>query len=141
LAAFSAERFVTLVSALICPDERLLRYVNAGHPPGVLWGPTRRPCWLESTGPLVSPALPATWNEATVPMSGGDHLLLYTDGVSEALADRDGRAEEPLTRAVDAACGGGAPLLDSILSDVRSALDNEPQADDLTLLTATLRSA
>jgi sigma-B regulation protein RsbU (phosphoserine phosphatase) len=140
LAAFSAERFVTLVAVLICPEQHQLRYVNAGHPPIVLWGPTRRPCWLESTGPLVSPALAATWDVATVPLSEGDHVLLYTDGVSEALADRDGRAEARLTSAIDGAREGGAALLDTILADVQSALGGEPQADDLTLLTATLRS-
>ena len=43
LAAFSPDRFVTLVAALISPDERHLRYVNAGHPPIVLWGRTREP--------------------------------------------------------------------------------------------------
>ncbi len=47
LAAFSPERFVTLVAALIAPDERQLRYVNAGHPPIVLWGRTREPLWLD----------------------------------------------------------------------------------------------
>ena len=57
LAAFSPDRFVTLVAALISPDERQLRYVNAGHPPIVLWGSGREPLWLASTGPLVSPVL------------------------------------------------------------------------------------
>ena len=38
LAAFSPERFVTLVAALIAPDRSQLRYVNAGHPPIVVVG-------------------------------------------------------------------------------------------------------
>ena len=141
LASFGAERFVTLVSALICPAEHELRYVNAGHPPPVLWGRTRRPCWLGSTGPLVSPALAVTWDAAALRMNEGEHLLMYTDGVFETLADDDGRAEEAFTRAIDGAFEGGAPLVDSILADVQRTLGGQPQADDLTLLTATLRSA
>src|SRR5262249_22949923 len=141
LAAFSAERFVTLVSALIDPEEGQLRYVNAGHPPAVVWGRARPPCWLGSTGPLVSPALSASWDAATVGMNEGAHVRVYTDGVSETLADEDGRAEEYFTRAIEGASGGGAQLVDSILADVRSALGGQPQPDDLTLLTATLRSA
>jgi sigma-B regulation protein RsbU (phosphoserine phosphatase) len=43
LAAFSPDRFVTLVAALISPEERQLRYVNAGHPPVALWGRARAP--------------------------------------------------------------------------------------------------
>jgi phosphoserine phosphatase RsbU/P len=139
LAAFSPDRFVTLVAALISPDERQLRYVNAGHPPILLWGRGREPRWLASTGPLVSPALTsATWDGAVVPMHKGDHLLLYTDGVWETLADADGRAEERFTNAIDRAFEGGAPLLETILGDVFHELAGQLQADDLTLLTATV---
>ena len=45
-----------------------------------------------------------------MPMEEGDHLLLYTDGVSETLADDDGRAEERFTSIIDRASEGGAPL-------------------------------
>jgi sigma-B regulation protein RsbU (phosphoserine phosphatase) len=137
LAAFSPERFVTLVAVLICPEERQLRYANAGHPPVALWGLEREPLWLRSTGPLVSPVLTTSaWEVGIVPIAEGDHLLLYTDGISEALADEDGRVEERFTSIIDRASGGGAPLLDAILADVHHELAGRPQPDDLTLLTA-----
>jgi sigma-B regulation protein RsbU (phosphoserine phosphatase) len=137
LAAFGADRFVTLVAALISPHEHELRFVNAGHPAFVLWRTTGAPRWLESTGPIVSPVLTAaTWEAPVVRFGPGDHLLLYTDGVSEALADDDGRAEERFTLAISQAGGGGAPLVDAILAQVQQALGGRPQPDDLTLLTA-----
>jgi sigma-B regulation protein RsbU (phosphoserine phosphatase) len=139
LAAFSPDRFVTLVAALICRDERELRYVNAGHPPILVWGPAREPLWLESSGPLVSPVLTtSTWIAPIVPIDNGDHLLLYTDGISETLADDDGRSEDRFLNAVARASGGGAALLDAILADVDQALAGRPQPDDLTLLTASV---
>jgi len=139
LAAFSPDRFVTLVAALISPGERLMRYVNAGHPPILLWGRGREPRWLASTGPLVSPALTsATWDGAVVPMHERDHVLLYTDGIWETLADADGRAEGRFTNAIDRALEGGAPLLETILGDVFHELAGQLQADDLTLLTASM---
>ena len=66
----------------------------------------------------------------------GDHLLLYTDGISDAFADDDGRSEERFTSLIDGAAEGGAPLLDTILADVHHQLAGQPQPDDLTLLTA-----
>jgi len=139
LAAFSPERFVTMVAALISPEERRLRYVNAGHPPVALWGRTREPRWLHSTGPLVSPALmESTWESPVVPIHEGDHLLLYTDGISDALADDNGKSEKGFTRIIDRASEGGAPLLDTILADVHRRLAGRPQPDDLTLLTASV---
>ena len=137
LAAFSPERFVTLFAALISPEEGCLRYVNAGHPPAALWGEGREPVWLESTGPLISAVLPGMWEAHVVPMSTGDHLLLYTDGISEVLADEDGGgAEERFTAAMKRVPEGGSALLDVILGDVRRIMAGEFQQDDLTLLTA-----
>jgi sigma-B regulation protein RsbU (phosphoserine phosphatase) len=137
LAAFRPDRFVTLVAAVIAPEEHELRYVNAGHPPMALWGAARAPRWLHSTGPLVSPVLTAmTWDTHATRVDEGDHLLLYTDGVSETLADADGRAEERLTCTINRASSGGAALLDAILADIQRELAGQPQTDDLTLLTA-----
>ena len=139
LAAFSADRFVTLVSALISPEERQLRYVNAGHPPVVLWGRTREPLWLGGTGPLISPVLrSSTWDAPVVSMNEGDHLLLYTDGVSETLADQDGRVEQRFASAINRAPEGGARLLDSLLVEVHDELTGRSQPDDLTLVTASV---
>ncbi len=139
LAAFSPDRFVTLIAALISSENRQLRYVNAGHPPMLLWGRGREPDWLPGTGPLVSPALVGLrWDASVIPMNEGDHLLLYTDGVWEPLADEDGRAEERFTSAISRAPDGGATLLDTILADVHHQLAGHLQPDDLTLLTATV---
>jgi len=137
LSAFSTDRFVTLVAALVAPGDRQLRYVNAGHPPFALWGGARPPVWLGSTGPLVTPVLPgSTWEAPVVPFAEGDQLLLYTDGVSEVLEDHDGCSETRFRHAIEGAATGGAPLLDAILAEVEHDLAGRPQPDDLTLLTA-----
>jgi sigma-B regulation protein RsbU (phosphoserine phosphatase) len=139
LAPFSPERFVTLFAALISPEERQLRYVNAGHPPIVLCDTTGQVRWLESTGPLVSPVLVAsTWDVQDVPIRTGDRLLLYTDGISDTLADDGGSAEERLAGAIARVADGGSALLDTILADVVQALAGRKQPDDFTLLTATV---
>jgi sigma-B regulation protein RsbU (phosphoserine phosphatase) len=139
LAAFSPERFVTLFAALIAPDDGMLRYVNAGHPSCIMWGEAREPLWLASTGPLVSPALPwSKWGVEVVPINPSDQLLLYTDGISDVLANADGCATVPLETAIERQSQGGAQLLDLILADVQENLAGRPQPDDLTLLTASV---
>ena len=139
LASFSPDRFVTLIAALLSPDEGQVRYVNAGHPPILAWGAGRQPTWFESTGPLVSPALTtATWDAPVVSIDEGSQLLLYTDGIWEILADNDGRAEQRFLTAIERAPEGGAALLETILGDVRDEMAGQPQPDDLTLLTATV---
>lgn len=142
LAAFSPDRFVTLVAALLSPDERELRYVNAGHPPIALWNGSQGLRWLESTGPLVSPVLlTSSWDAPTVRVEEGHQLLLYTDGVSELLADEEGRAERRLAGLIDRAPEGGAALLDAILAELYDELAGRAQPDDFTMLTASLLGA
>ncbi len=139
LAAFGNERFVTLFAAVLVADTGRLQYVNAGHPPGLLWKADGQVEWLASTGPLVSPALPvrhARWEQASVEIAEGDQLLLYTDGVPEAMADDFDWGSERLVTAIGQHGTGGAPLLDAILADVRVSLAGRPQLDDLTMLTA-----
>ena len=143
LAAFSPDRFVTLVAALLSPDERKLRYVNAGHPPIALWNGSQGGLrWLESTGPLVSPVLlTSSWDAPVVRLEEDDQLLLYTDGVSELLADEEGRAERRLASLIDRAPEGGPALLDTILAEVYDELAGGAQPDDFTMLSASLLGA
>jgi sigma-B regulation protein RsbU (phosphoserine phosphatase) len=136
LAAFSAERFVTLFAAVVAPDNRELRYVNAGHPSMLLWQGLGEAVWLESTGPLVSAALPSTWDVNAVAIDEGDQLLLYTDGVSDVLNGADGCAEARIETTIARGSVGGAQLLDAILADVHRELAGRPQPDDVTLMTA-----
>jgi sigma-B regulation protein RsbU (phosphoserine phosphatase) len=138
LSAFGPERFVTLVAALVAPSEGQLRYVNAGHPACVVWGNSRDPVWMASTGPLVSPALPAMWDVVTVDLQPSDRILLYTDGVSDVLADSDGDASREILTAIEREGRGGSFLLDVIVEDVHRRLAGGPMSDDLTMLTATI---
>ena len=139
LAAFGAEKFVTLFAALIAPKDGCLRYVSAGHPPGVLWKDAHDPVLLASTGPLISPALSSSaWAIESLPMRAGDRLLLYTDGVTDVLDSDDAPAPLQIIDAIHRETAGGMPLLDAILAEVHQKLGGSPQPDDLTLMTAHL---
>jgi len=141
LAAFGHDRFVTVFCAVLAPAAGVLRYVSAGHPDGLLRGEMGRVRRLPSTGVIVSPALGVgSWDEREVPVAAGDLLLLYTDGVSEPIADHDGgdaRLVGLLERFGDA--GRQTALLDAILAEVAGVQDPVPAPDDLTLLTASVR--
>jgi serine phosphatase RsbU (regulator of sigma subunit) len=140
IAAFGPERFVTLITALASPAEGWIKYVNAGHPPAVLWSAHGDLVWLPGTGPLVSAALPASlWDVNEVPIRPGDQLLLYTDGIWDVLAGEDGSAQPALERALTHHRSGGAALVDAILADVHRQLTGRPQPDDITVLTARIR--
>jgi sigma-B regulation protein RsbU (phosphoserine phosphatase) len=137
LRGFEFRRFVTLLCARIDVATGTIEYVNAGHPPAVLWGPGRSPSLLDPTGPLISSALaPSTWTERRVEAGRDWRLLFYTDGVTES---EGAKGELGLRGVLDQVArhpGGEGPLLDGILEAMSPGAPGVGAADDLTLLTA-----
>ena len=75
-------------------------------------------------------------NDVNVPLERDDCLLLYTDGVTEAL-DADGTefGLERTMQAVQASAGSGAPaIITRVIDDLRNFVGSQPQNDDITLI-------
>jgi sigma-B regulation protein RsbU (phosphoserine phosphatase) len=127
-------RFVTLMYGTLEPDGRLT-YCNAGHnPPLVLGsGGVRR---LEVGGPIVGLFEAAQFEEETVQLSPGDVLLVFSDGVSEALSAEGEEYGEARIVATAERNPGAAPgdLLQAIFADVRAFTRGAAQSDDITAL-------
>jgi sigma-B regulation protein RsbU (phosphoserine phosphatase) len=85
--------FVTLFCALLCPGQGEVTYVNAGHNPPlfVQQGGEGEPVQLTRlprTGMALGVLPEAPLEQRTVRLEPGDLLLLYTDGVVDALNTR-----------------------------------------------------
>jgi phosphoserine phosphatase RsbU/P len=77
-------RFATLVYLELEPGSSRIRLVNAGHmPPLVVGKGEQRP--LRRGGPALGIPLAATYEEQSVDLGAGDALVVYSDGVTEAL--------------------------------------------------------
>jgi sigma-B regulation protein RsbU (phosphoserine phosphatase) len=76
-------RFATVVYGALSCDGRLT-YCNAGHNPPLLIGKggLRR---LDRGGLIVGVFEQATFEEETVQLDPGDTLIVFSDGISEAL--------------------------------------------------------
>ncbi len=127
-------RFVTLMYGSLEPNGRLT-YCNAGHNPPLVVGKggVRR---LEVGGPIVGLFEHAVFEEETVVLAPGDWLIVFSDGVSEAMAaNGDEYGEERILAVVDRETSlAPADLLKSIFADVRVFTKGAPQSDDITAL-------
>jgi sigma-B regulation protein RsbU (phosphoserine phosphatase) len=135
LKALPPDRFVTAFIGLLDADSGWLRYVNAGHPPGVILCDGESPHLLHSTGPLVCSEFEAgSWSAAEVRLTPGARLLLFTDGLTD-VSGAAGRYGIPrlVSRAASAAEDGDRLLAD-LLADVRAFGTDGPQEDDLTAM-------
>ncbi len=85
------EHYATLFFGSYDRGRRMLRYVNCGHPAGVLLRAGGQVERLDATGLVLGAFVDAAIEERQVEMVPGDRLVLYSDGVSEARPDEDDR--------------------------------------------------
>jgi sigma-B regulation protein RsbU (phosphoserine phosphatase) len=132
--------FVTAFYAVLDPKSRTLTYSTGGHNPPRL-ARANRVLSLDEAGALPLGVIAGeSFNQATVTMESGDLLVLYTDGITEAMAPRDGAQPQELfgVERLDkllTPCGGApAKCIDRIRAEVSTFTGNAPPADDQTLV-------
>jgi serine phosphatase RsbU (regulator of sigma subunit) len=128
--------FVTLALLILEPENRNLTIASAGHLPPLLRGRDGAVAELkiQSNIPLgVFEDIP--YGETHYRLNPGDSVLLYTDGVTEAM-DKDGNmfGVERLRQVISS----GGQLPDEILAAIRQAVtqhtSGHPQSDDLAMV-------
>src|ERR1700704_2546507 len=77
-----------------------------------------------------------TTGDFALTLNRGDCLLLYTDGVTEALdANGDEFGPERMIECVQASAAEGAPaIISRLIDELRSFVGSQPQNDDITLI-------
>ena len=128
-------RFVTLMYGSLMNDGKLL-YCNAGHNPPLVIGSNGSFRRLECGGPIVGLFESASYEEETVTLAAGDWLIVFSDGVSEALSASGEEYGESRIVSVVQRNQGLEPqkLLESIFADVRAFARGAAQNDDITAM-------
>jgi serine phosphatase RsbU (regulator of sigma subunit) len=127
-------RFATLVYGVITPDGRLT-YCNAGHQPPLLVGRDshRR---LETGGLIAGAFEDATFDQEHLQLQSGDVVVVFTDGVTEAVdeAGEEFGAKRVLACFEDQQHLPASEQLDRLFESLRRFTGKVPQRDDLTAL-------
>jgi sigma-B regulation protein RsbU (phosphoserine phosphatase) len=133
--ASAENRYATFFYAEYDAGARRLRYVNAGHnPPMLLRG--AEVVRLETGGPVVGIFRDACYQEGDLPLEAGDALVLFTDGISEAMNPAyDEWGEEALAQAARESLSLSATgAIEHIMRAADSFAAGAPQHDDMTLV-------
>jgi sigma-B regulation protein RsbU (phosphoserine phosphatase) len=129
-------RFTTAFLAELDPATGELAYVNAGHNVPILRrtsGTVERP---QVGGIPIGVLEAASYELGTMRIDNGDWLVIFTDGVVEAVNSKgDEYGEEALIQVVNqSAATAPAESLKNILASLDSYVGNTPQHDDMTCL-------
>jgi serine phosphatase RsbU (regulator of sigma subunit) len=130
--------FVTTVYAVLDPATRMLTYANAGHNPPIVRHALGALEQLPRTGRVVGAFEKLHLTEATISLAPRDALVLYTDGVTDALNPIGvDYGVDRLAAAITSAPATAPALLDFVRADLAAFTQNAPQPDDITFFAVT----
>jgi sigma-B regulation protein RsbU (phosphoserine phosphatase) len=133
--------FVTAFYAVLDPATRLLTYSRAGHnPPRLMRG--NNVISIDGAGGLpLGIVADEDYKQSTVQLQPGDLFLMYTDGITEAMApskpdeDRQLFGTDRLDRVLlDSRGKSTSECIDRIRAEVMAFCGNAPPGDDQTLI-------
>jgi sigma-B regulation protein RsbU (phosphoserine phosphatase) len=139
-----ASMFVTVFLAIVDIRTGRFRYCNAGHNPPYIVHPDGRLTCLNQRHGVVMGAMPGlAYGEDEAGLEIEDSLLIFTDGVTEAM-DKDvqlfdeSRLENFLN---DADCSAAQILTEGVLQTVEEFAKGAEQSDDITILAYRLQES
>ena len=135
----SANRFASLFYAHYDQDTRRLEYVNAGHPPVLVFNArdgyttARR---LEAGGPVIGMMPGCRFTKGSLTLVPGDLIVAVTDGITEAINTFDDEfGDERLAAAIGAiACAPVEAITRQIVKTVDGFAAGAAQHDDMTVV-------
>jgi serine phosphatase RsbU (regulator of sigma subunit) len=131
-----SDLFVTLFYGVWDPASERFTYANAGHNPPLLLQPNGTFQPLQGHGVALGVLPEIQMNSRSIPLRPGETIILYTDGVTEALnEDYDEYGLERLQVAARAAARRPVPdIVSHITNTIRDHTGQTPQSDDMTLM-------
>jgi PAS domain S-box-containing protein len=137
LADTTSDQFLTAYYAILDPHSGKLTYANAGHPPSLFWSAKgQRVSRQIRTGMPIGISADVEWEDKTVTFDNGDHLLMYTDGVTEGFNNKLTDYGEKRLIDVQFAMAGSSPseITKAVVNDLRKFAGHESQSDDIALV-------
>ena len=135
-------KFVTFFWGALDPEKKSLTYVNAGHNYPFLIHPDGTRERLDKGGMILGVMKSVEpYQEACVALKPGDMLVLFTDGVSEAMSkDMVEYGEERLqSLLLEHRQLGSQAVLEAVHHDVLAHTRGAPQSDDITMMVLGVR--
>jgi sigma-B regulation protein RsbU (phosphoserine phosphatase) len=137
IADARAEMFVTVIYGILDSRQHRLTYVNAGHnPPLVYRAKTKQVTTLDAHGIALGVMPDVSFSESEIELAPGDVVLLYTDGVTEAIdTQQEQFGMERLAEIVAAyADDGPTAITNKVMQALTDFAGEGVQFDDVTMV-------
>jgi len=129
-------KYATFFYGILNPAIGEFCYTNAGHNPPLFITGGGNPVLLKSGGPVLGFLDNLTYNEETITLSSDDIIVIYSDGVTEAMDTAENEfGEERLEALVQEFRHlSSREVINTILEAVSSYSRSIDQSDDITVV-------
>ena len=131
---------VSLLCGVYDPAVSQLTYSTAGHPPPLVRRDGRAVAWAQDATAGIGSPQGFILANGVVTLRPGDAVLLYTNGLVDAVSpDGERFGEDRLARRMERSVGQtSSVLVADLLKTLQKHLRDQPQPDDIAVLAFTL---
>ncbi len=133
--------FATMTYLVVDAEKRTLRFSNAGHNPLLLYDPSSGGCrQLELLCPALAISDKSSYREVEHALPPGSSLLIYTDGVTEAMNELGEMFEEKRLLEAFSECGNqsNSEILSCLQERLKRFGGSSKQRDDVAMVVAKI---
>lgn len=130
-------RFITCLFAILDPKTNIVTVANAGHMAPLIRSADGKvaPLGQKESGMPIGIARDQAFSEVSCHLAPGDLLLMYTDGVTEAMDSSSELYGRPrLVKLIESSPPSIRELIEGIVADVASFAGDRSQRDDICLV-------
>jgi PAS domain S-box-containing protein len=131
-----ARIFISLFYGILDTKKHTLKYANAGQDLPVLFSNGRKPYLLKTRGMALGLRDNVSYESEEIPINRRDQLLIYTDGLTEAMNERKEQFGDKKLKHIIKSSKNVSPneLIKTIIKAVQSYSGDEILNDDLTIV-------
>jgi len=128
--------FVSLFYGILDTRNNTLSYANAGQDVPIMFSRGGRPLPLKTRGIALGMKEEVSYEKGEVTINSGDRLLIYTDGISEAMNERmEEFGEAKLQDLVQSNSDeSSSEVIEKIITAVNRHVGAASQSDDMTIV-------
>ena len=130
------EKFATVFYSILDVQNHTLSFSNAGHDNPYVLSLKHEPLRLKVGGIPLAMFGEFLYEEGTVALEPGETIVIYSDGITEAMNAAEEEFSEQRVEAVlcDHHLGSAKEIVDQLIATAKAHAGDTPQSDDMTIV-------
>lgn len=130
------QKFATLFYGILETTESIFHFSNAGHNPPFLIDSAKKITRLTKGGTVLGFLEDYQFEEDSIKLNAGDTVVIYSDGITEALNKQNKEFGEDrlLTILAENMKSTADTLIEKVFNAIKTFVNDMPQSDDITIV-------